>query len=96
MVITGIMMWFFEFTLQIFPKWTYDMARLIHGYEAILAFLAVILGHLYNVHLKPGVWPMNRVWLDGKMTAMELKQHHPKEYERWLEQQEPPWEPPEG
>lgn len=96
MVITGIMMWFFEFTFQILPKWTYDMARLIHGYEAILAFLAVILGHLYNVHLKPGVWPMNRVWLDGRMTAQELKDHHPKEFERWLEQQAPPWESTES
>jgi cytochrome b subunit of formate dehydrogenase len=95
MVVTGLMMWFFEVTLQILPKWSYDLARLVHGYEAILAFLAVILGHLYNVHLKPGVWPMNRVWLDGKMTAMELKQHHPKEYDRWLEQQAPPWDPPD-
>lgn len=92
MVITGLMMWFFEITLQVFPKWTYDLVRLIHGYEAILAFLAVILGHLYNVHLKPGVWPMNRVWLDGRMTAKELREHHPREYERWLEQQAPPWE----
>jgi cytochrome b subunit of formate dehydrogenase len=87
MVITGLMMWFFEFTLLLFPKWVYDLVRLIHGYEAILAFLAVILGHLYNVHLKPGVWPMSRVWLDGKMTLTELKHHHPKEYARWLEQQ---------
>lgn len=87
MVVTGLMMWFFEFTFQLFPKWAYDLVRLIHGYEAILAFLAVILGHLYNVHLKPGVWPMNRVWLDGKMTLRELKAHHPLEYERWLREQ---------
>ncbi len=87
MIVTGLMMWFFELTMQVFPKWAYDLARLIHGYEAVLAFLAVILGHLYNVHLKPGVWPMNRVWLDGEMTLKELRDHHPRAYERWLQEQ---------
>jgi hypothetical protein len=53
----------------------------------VLAFLAVILGHLYNVHLKPGVFPMSRVWLDGKMTLRKLKEHHPREYGRWLKAQ---------
>ncbi len=84
MIVTGLMMWFFELTLRVFPKWVYDLVLLIHGYEAVLAFLAVILGHLYNVHLKPGVFPMSRVWLDGKMTLRKLKEHHPREYERWL------------
>lgn len=87
MVATGLMMWFFEATLQVFPKWVYDLVLMIHGYEALLAFLAIILWHLYNVHLKPGVFPMSRVWLDGKLTLRELKRHHPKEYGRWLRQQ---------
>ncbi len=87
MVLTGLMLWFFEWTLQVFPKWVYDLVLMVHGYEAVLAFLAVILGHLYNVHLKPGVFPMSRVWLDGKMSLRKLKEHHPLAYERWLRQQ---------
>lgn len=87
MIVTGLMMWFFELTLRVFPKWAYDLVLLIHGYEAVLAFLAVILGHLYNVHLKPGVFPMSRVWLDGKMTLRKLKEHHPREYQRWVNAQ---------
>lgn len=87
MVVTGFMMWFFEATLHVFPKWVYDLILLVHGYEALLAFLAIILWHLYNVHLKPGVFPMSRVWLTGKVTLRELKEHHPREYERWLRRQ---------
>ncbi len=87
MVVTGLMMWFIEVTLRLVPLWVYNIVLFIHGYEAIVAFLAIILGHLYNVHLKPGVFPMSRVWLDGKMTLRKLKTHHPKEYERWLREQ---------
>lgn len=87
MVATGFMMWFIEATLQLFPKWVYDLILVIHGYEALLAFLAIILWHLYNVHLKPGVFPMSRVWLDGRVTLRELREHHPREYQRWLRQQ---------
>jgi len=87
MVVTGFMMWFFETTLRVFPKWVYDLILAIHGYEAVLAFLAIILWHLYSVHLRPGVFPMSRVWLDGKITLRELKEKHPQEYARWLQQQ---------
>lgn len=94
MVATGFMLWFFEATLRIFPKWVYDLVLMIHGYEALLAFLAIILWHLYNVHLKPGVFPLSRLWIDGKITLRELKEHHPREYQGWLRRQR--IQPPEG
>ncbi|HWP39006.1 MAG TPA: cytochrome b/b6 domain-containing protein [Gemmatimonadales bacterium] len=84
MVTTGFMMWFFEATLRVFPKWVYDLVLLVHGYEALLAFLSIILWHLYNVHLKPGAFPFSRVWIDGKVTLRHLKEHHPNEYKNWL------------
>ncbi|MBI2535567.1 MAG: cytochrome b/b6 domain-containing protein [Gemmatimonadetes bacterium] len=87
MVATGFMMWFFEVTLRVFPKWVYDLVLLIHGYEALLAFLSIILWHLYNVHLKPGVFPLGKVWIDGKITLRDLKEHHPREYRSWLRRQ---------
>jgi len=94
MVASGFMMWFFEATLRVFPKWVYDLIVLIHGYEALLAFLSIILWHLYNVHLKPGVFPMSKVWINGQVTLRELKEHHPREYQRWLRRQR--IQPPEG
>jgi cytochrome b subunit of formate dehydrogenase len=87
MVATGFMMWFFEATLRLFPKWVYDLVLMIHGYEALLAFLSIIIWHLYNVHLKPGVFPMSKVWLSGKITLRELQHEHPREYRAWLRRQ---------
>jgi len=45
------------------PKLGLDVAAAIHGYEAALAFLAIIIWHLYSVIFSPDVWPMSKVWL---------------------------------
>ncbi|MGQ9618575.1 MAG: formate dehydrogenase subunit gamma [Candidatus Aminicenantia bacterium] len=84
MILTGFAMWFVEKTISIFPLWVYDICRIIHSYEAILAFLAIIIWHMYNVHLNPEVFPMSKIWLTGKITIRELKVRHPLEYERLL------------
>jgi len=72
----------------LFPKWALEMSRVIHGYEAILAFLAIVIWHFYNVHLNPEVFPMSRVWIHGRITLEDLKAHHPLEYEGMIERGE--------
>lgn len=85
MILTGLAMWFVEITISTFSLWVYDVCRIIHSYEAILAFLAIIIWHMYNVHLNPEVFPMSKIWLTGKITLRELRERHPLEYERLLE-----------
>jgi formate dehydrogenase subunit gamma len=85
MIATGFFMSFPRFSLKLFPLWLHQVFVVVHGYEAVLALAAVIIGHLYAVHLNPGVFPMSRVWLDGKMTGAELRRSHPLEYRRVLE-----------
>jgi len=82
MIVTGLMQWYAEAAMIVFPKWALDVARIIHGYEAILAFLAVIIWHFYNVHLNPNVFPMSKVWITGRISLEELKENHPLEYEK--------------
>jgi cytochrome b subunit of formate dehydrogenase len=86
MIVTGFLLWAKNVSFRFFPLWVYDIFKIIHSYEAILAFLAIIIWHLYNVHLTPEVFPMSRVWLDGKITGRELRQHHPLEYRELLEE----------
>jgi formate dehydrogenase gamma subunit len=88
MIVTGLMQWYVEVSMILFPKWVLDMSRIIHGYEAILAFLAIVIWHFYNVHLNPEVFPMSRVWIHGRISLEELKRHHPLEYERLVERGE--------
>jgi hypothetical protein len=39
---------------------------------------------MYNVHLKPEVFPMSKIWLTGKITGHELKTLHALEYRKIL------------
>lgn len=86
MIVSGFFMWNVELSLSLFPLWVHDIFIIVHGYEAILAFLAVIIWHMYNVHLNPEVFPMSKVWLNGKITGKELRTLHPLEYQKILEE----------
>lgn len=82
MVVSGFFMWNAKLSLRLFPLWVHEIFVLVHGYEAVLAFLAILVWHMYNVHLNPDVFPMSRIWLDGKTTGRDLREHHPLEYQR--------------
>ena len=84
MLLTGAALWFPVHATILFPRWVLDIIRVIHGFEAILAFLAIIIWHMYNVHLNPEVFPMSRVWLNGRMELEFLRSHHRLEYKRLL------------
>jgi cytochrome b subunit of formate dehydrogenase len=88
MIISGFFMWNLEFSLSLFPLWVHDIFVIVHGYEALLAFLAVIIWHMYNVHLNPEVFPMSKVWLNGKITGKELRALHPLEYQKIVRERE--------
>jgi len=48
----------------------------VHYYEAILATLAIVVWHFYQVFFDPDVYPMNGAWLDGKMPVDYYKEEH--------------------
>jgi cytochrome b subunit of formate dehydrogenase len=76
--VTGVFLW----TEVYWSKFVLDLSILIHGMEAILATLAIIVWHFYAVHWKPGQFPMSNVWIDGKMSAHHLLEEHPLQYEQ--------------
>lgn len=88
MILTGFFMWDPGLSLRLFPLWLHQAFVVIHGYEAILAFVAMLVWHMYTVHLNPEVFPMSRIWLDGRMTGAELRRFHPLEHRRILESRE--------
>lgn len=80
MTVSGLMLWFINFTLRYLPKWTADAATAVHFYEAVLATLAILLWHFYFVIFDPDVYPMDRAWLTGKASAEHLKETRPEYY----------------
>lgn len=87
MAATGVLLWNPVWTTQHLPYIYLLVARVIHSYEGLLAILAIIIWHSYHAHLRPDVFPMSRVWLDGLISEEEMKKHHPLEYERIMTRQ---------
>ncbi len=81
MVLTGFVLWFPEFFMSFLPARTFEVAEIIHYFEAWLATLAIIIWHWFFVIYHPEKYPMSVTWVDGKITEEELKHHHPLEYE---------------
>ncbi len=76
MALTGIMLWAKVSVGNHLPRWWLDIATAIHFYEAVLATLAIIVWHFYQVFLDPDVYPMNWAWWDGKMSAHHYHEEH--------------------
>jgi cytochrome b subunit of formate dehydrogenase len=76
MAVTGVMMWAKVLTGNLLARWWVDVATSIHFYEAILATLAIVVWHFYQVFLDPDVYPMNWAWWDGKMPVEHYRHEH--------------------
>ena len=76
MGITGVMMWAKVWVGNLLARWWVDVATAVHFYEAILATLAIIVWHFYQVFGDPDVYPMNFAWWDGKMPVEHYKHEH--------------------
>lgn len=80
MIVTGLLLWFENVSMAVMPKWVIDVTLIVHGYDGVLAFIVLFLWHLYNVHLNPRVFPMDKVWITGKTTMKELRERHYLQY----------------
>jgi len=65
-LVTGLLMWFFEWTLTHMPYQILKYAQWIHGWEAILATTVVLILHGYSTLLSPRVFPMDWSWITGR------------------------------
>jgi cytochrome b subunit of formate dehydrogenase len=76
MAVTGVMMWAKVWVGDLLARWWVDVATAIHFYEAILATLAIVVWHFYQVFFDPDVYPMNWAWWDGKMPVEHYRHEH--------------------
>ncbi len=73
---TGLMLWAKVLVGNHLPRWWLDVATAIHFYEAVLATLAIVVWHFYQVFFDPDVYPMNWAWWDGKMPLHHYREEH--------------------
>ena len=84
MAATGIMLWAKVWVGSLLARWWLDVATAIHFYEAVLATLAIVVWHFYQVFLDPDVYPMNWAWWDGKMSFEHYREEHALDSETLL------------
>jgi cytochrome b subunit of formate dehydrogenase/5-methylcytosine-specific restriction endonuclease McrA len=90
MGLTGIMLWAKVWVGNLLARWWVDVATAVHFYEAILATLAILVWHFYQVFFDPDVYPMNWAWWDGKMPVEHYKHEHELDVESLDETGDPP------
>jgi cytochrome b subunit of formate dehydrogenase len=78
MAATGLIMW----TEYRWSKFIIDIATVVHGMEAILASLAIMIWHLYEIHLKPRKSPIDDAWITGVIDEEEMKEEYPLHYKK--------------
>ena len=77
MALTGLAMWNPIATTNFLPGEFIPAAKSAHGGEAVLAVLAIILWHFYNVHIKHWNWGM----IKGTISRSEMAEEHGEELE---------------
>jgi len=89
MGLTGLMIWFKIAVFSFLARWWIDIALAIHFYEAVLATLAIVVWHFYQVIFDPDVYPLNFAFLDGRVSEESYKEEHELAYEQLQQQTEP-------
>jgi formate dehydrogenase subunit gamma len=88
MIGSGLFLWFEGIVLKYFPKYILDVALEMHSDEAMLATLAIVIWHFYNVHFNPDRFPGTLMWWHGRISEHEMKEEHPLEYEEIMAKRE--------
>lgn len=76
MILTGLILWFPTVATRYLPAWSFPVAEVIHYYEAWLAFLAILVWHLFFVIFHPDVYPINLTFLKGRTTVEHAMHRH--------------------
>lgn len=83
MIATGLTLWFPTFVARHLPGELIPAAKAAHTNEALLAFLVIIIWHIYNSVFSPEVFPLDTsILLDGYISRERMIHEHPIELAR--------------
>jgi cytochrome b subunit of formate dehydrogenase len=82
--ISGLLLWFPQFFSLLLPGWAFNVAMLVHGYEALLAIGFIFTIHFFNAHLRLEKFPVDDAIFTGRIPEAEFKHERGDEYARLL------------
>jgi formate dehydrogenase subunit gamma len=81
MAVTGFILIYPIAISQVLPAELIPAAKVMHSYEALFAFLIVLIWHMAGAHLSPEAFPIDTSIFTGKIRKEKLKHEHALEYE---------------
>lgn len=85
MILTGLTLWYptkVFHLIPFLPGQIIPAAKALHTNEAMLAFLVIVIWHIYNSVFSPDVFPLDTAIFTGKISKERMIHEHPIEYER--------------
>ena len=67
MGITGLILMYPVMATNVLPGWVIPAALVAHGDEALLAFTWIVFVHIFFTHFSPGLFPLNKSIITGKV-----------------------------
>lgn len=79
MVATGFMLYLPALVTRFLPGELIPAAKVAHSNEGLMAFLVVIIWHIYNAHLSPEAFPFDTSIFTGRVSRERMHEEHPLE-----------------
>ncbi|MFN8564867.1 MAG: cytochrome b/b6 domain-containing protein [Anaerolineae bacterium] len=84
MIVTGFVLWKPIAVTETLPGEFVPAAKAVHSGEALLAVLAIIVWHMYHVHIRR----FNKSMFTGSLSEEEMREEHPLELAERAEESE--------
>ena len=91
---TGLVLLFPIQTALLLPGQVIPAAYVAHSQEGLMAFLVVIVWHIYNAHLSPDVFPFDASIFTGEISVERMHHEHPLELDRIVKKEAAPAQKP--
>jgi cytochrome b subunit of formate dehydrogenase len=82
MITTGFVLWFPVEVARFLPGEVIPAAKAAHSNEALMAFLVIIIWHIYNSVFSPEVFPLDTAIFTGLISRERMVHEHPIELAR--------------